>query len=480
MQPQDDGVFAPSRRALTAGILLSITAMACEGMAVATILPSVAVDLGGLGDYGWAFSAFMLASLVGAISAGRAADRNDILSPSRAGFAAFAVGLLIAGLAPNWPVFLVGRCVQGFGAGTFIAVAYVAIARAYPETLRPRLMALLSSAWVLPALIGPAAAGQVAEHASWRLVFLGILPPVALGAWMLLPRLRALSAPSNTAVPGGPDRVFASLRLTAGIALVLLAASMNLLPVAVALVAVGLVLALPALQTLLPAGTATARNGLAAAVGLRCLLAFGFFGAEALIPLGLATERGVPPSLVGLALTAGALAWVAGSWAQDRAEAAANGSLGQRAVRAAGGLLCVAIGIAGGAVVIINTGLPLVLVIAAWTLAGFGMGLAYPAATLTALGNAAAGEEGAAASSLQVAETIGTAVGTGAAGALFALAGQLQRAESDGLSWGFIVTVVVLFVGLMPAARLAPATPGGGAVPLRALSEQPAPAADSH
>src|SRR5689334_13615438 len=112
MQSQDGGVFAPARRALTAGILLSITAMACEGMAVATILPSVAVDLGGLGDYGWAFSAFMLASLVGAINAGRSADRNDILSPARAGFVAFAVGLLVAGLAPNWPVFLLGRAVQ--------------------------------------------------------------------------------------------------------------------------------------------------------------------------------------------------------------------------------------------------------------------------------------------------------------------------------------------------------------------------------
>jgi hypothetical protein len=64
------GVFAPAHRATTVGILLAITAIAFEGMAVATIMPSVALDLGGLDNYGWAFSAFMLASLVGAISAG--------------------------------------------------------------------------------------------------------------------------------------------------------------------------------------------------------------------------------------------------------------------------------------------------------------------------------------------------------------------------------------------------------------------------
>src|SRR3954453_9689540 len=56
------GVFGPAHRATSLGILLAITAIACEGMAVATVLPSVAVDLGGLDNYGWAFSAFMLAS----------------------------------------------------------------------------------------------------------------------------------------------------------------------------------------------------------------------------------------------------------------------------------------------------------------------------------------------------------------------------------------------------------------------------------
>jgi MFS family permease len=482
------GVFAPARRALTTGILLSITAMACEGMAVSTALPSVAVDLGGLDTYGFAFSAFMLASLIGAI----AADRGDPLSPARLGFASFAAGLLVAGLAPAWAIFLLGRAVQGFGAGSLIAVAYVAVARGYPEPLRPRLMALLSSAWILPALLGPAIAGQVAEHASWRLVFVGILPPVALGAGMLLPRLgRLTTIPAeadailgNIDRPEGslplarlqtaviappplqvsarpepadtPDRLVAAVRLSVGVALVLLAPSVNATLPAVGLATVGIVLALPAFDRLLPRGTLFARSGLPAAVALRGLLACGFFGAEALVPLGLATERGVPPSLVGLSLTAGALAWVAGSWGQDRAEAAAAGSLAQRAIRAAGGLLLIVSGIGGAAAVIVSATLPLELVVVAWALAGLGMGVAYPAATLTALGTAASGQEGAAAASLQVAETIGTALGTGAAGALFALGPQLQRPIGDGLTWGFVLSAIAIVVAAVPALRLAP------------------------
>jgi MFS family permease len=453
------GVFAASHRALTAGILLAVTAIACEGMSVSTVLPSVAVGLGGLGDYGWAFSAFMLASLLGAIWAGGSADRNNVVSPARLGFASFAAGLIVGGVAPIWPVFLLARAVQGFGAGCLISVAYVAVARGYPERLRPRLMALLSTAWVVPALVGPAIAGQVAEHASWRLVFIGILPFTVVAAWMLLPRLARLSMPgiaepAQAAEANG--RLFTAVRLTAGVALALFAVSVNSLLPSLLMAAVGLAVALPAFERLLPDGTLRARNGLPAAVCLRGLLAFGFFGAEALIPLGLATSRDVPPSLVGLALTAGALAWVVGSWGQDRAEAATSGSMSHRALRAAGGLLFVLCGIGGAAAVIVSPALPIELVVGAWALGGLGMGVAYPAATLTALGTAASGAEGSAAASLQLAETVGTAIGTGAAGALFALSASLGRGTSDGLAWGFLLAAAAIVVGIVPALRLAP------------------------
>jgi MFS family permease len=473
------GVFAHTHRATSLGILLTITAIAFEGMAVATVLPSVALDLGGLENYGWAFSAFMLASLLGAISAGQAADRQNAMLPARLGFLCFAVGLLIAGLAPLWPVLLLGRAVQGFGAGCLMAVSFVAIARAYEEPLRPRMLALLSSAWIVPALVGPALAGQVAEHVTWRLVFLAILPPLAVGAAMLLPALgRTFTAtlPSTSGLlareasvpPRSPfyaaaralrtalsGRVLTALRLTAGVALVLFAADVPL-PLALAVGVLGLVLALPALAALLPEGALAACPGLPAAVALRGLLAFGFFGTEALIPLGLTTQRSVAPSLVGLALTAGALAWVLGSWVQDRAEARSSSSLGARAIRATGGLLLIAAGIAGVAITLSLPSLPGELVVAAWALSGMGMGLAYPATTLTALGMATSGEEGAASASLQVAETIGTAIGTGAAGALFAMSVHLQRSTSDGLTWGFLLAFASIVVALIPSIRLAP------------------------
>src|SRR5207237_1901664 len=126
-------------------------------------------------------------------------------------------------------------------------------------------------------------------------------------------------------------------------------------------------------RALLPVGTFLGRPGLPAAVGVRGLLAFGFFGCEALIPLGLSTERGLPPSLVGLSLTAGALTWVAGSWFQDRAEARGHGGGGLR-VRIGLGLVLVAT--AGVAVVILLPVLPGGLGVVGWAGAGAGMGVA--------------------------------------------------------------------------------------------------------
>src|ERR1700740_443847 len=68
-------LWAPEHRALTTGLVLTTTFIAGGALAVLTIRPRVARDLGGLSLYGWVFSAFMLASLVGAVAAGRDADR---------------------------------------------------------------------------------------------------------------------------------------------------------------------------------------------------------------------------------------------------------------------------------------------------------------------------------------------------------------------------------------------------------------------
>ena len=123
------GLWGAEYRGLTAGLVLTVTMVASEALAVVTVMPVVARDLGGLRLYGWVFSAFMLGSMVGIVAAGREADRRGPALPFVAGVVIFGGGLAVAGLAPTMPVLVAGRALQGLGAGAVPAVAYASIGR---------------------------------------------------------------------------------------------------------------------------------------------------------------------------------------------------------------------------------------------------------------------------------------------------------------------------------------------------------------
>ena len=102
----------------------------------------------------------MLGSLIGIVVVGGLIDRRGLGRPFAAGLGLFAIGLLVGGLAPSMEVLVGARFVQGLGAGTIPPIAYVAIGRSLPDRLRPRMFATLSTAWVLPGVLGPAVAGR--------------------------------------------------------------------------------------------------------------------------------------------------------------------------------------------------------------------------------------------------------------------------------------------------------------------------------
>src|ERR1700746_2758267 len=194
------GLMAPQRRAMTVGLVLTVTFVASEALAVVTVMPVVARDLGGLRLYGWVFSGFMLGSVVGIVAAGREADRRGPPAPFRAGVGAVGSPAGVAGLAPSMGVLVAGRVMQGLGAGAVPSVAYATIGRSLPEALRPRMMAVLSTAWVVPGLVGPAISAEVARLFGWRWVFLGLLPVVAIAGSIAVPALIRLGPPPASQV----------------------------------------------------------------------------------------------------------------------------------------------------------------------------------------------------------------------------------------------------------------------------------------
>jgi MFS family permease len=439
--PAGGGLWSADRRALTLGLVLTVTFVASEALAVVTIMPVVARDLGGLSLYGWVFSAFMLGNVIGIVTAGRQADRSGPARPFLGGLVLFTAGLAVAGLAPAMPVLVGGRFLQGVGAGALPAVAYVAIGRSLPEQLRARMMAWLSTAWVLPGLIGPAVSASVASVFGWRTVFLGLIPVVAVTGALALPALIKLGrrrvagddGAGRTAEHKGSHAVAAAAGAAVLLAGLTLTAGSGPVAVGAGLLALGIVATGWSLRRLLPDGTFSARPGLPAVILCRGLLTFCFFGADAYVTLTISTIRQHGTALGGIAVTGSTLAWTAGSWLQSRLSGRWEA---RRLVRC--GLAVLAVGLAGFALVL----LPQVTVYlgpAAWTVAGFAMGLAYAPISLLMLRAAPAGREGWASASLSLADVLGTALGIGAGGAAVTAAAAHGWPLASGVAVAFAI-----------------------------------------
>ena len=411
----------PQHRSLVVGVVGVVLAIAFEAIAVATAMPVAARELDGYRSYGLAFSLFLTTSLVGMVLAGVVSDRRGPVLPFLLATVVFVTGLVIAGAAQSMLVLVLARAVQGFGAGLNSVALYVVVGRAFPDDLRPRVFSALSGAWVLPSLVGPPFAGLLADHASWRWVFFGVVP-LTLGATALvLPRLRHLPPPATTPPPrrAGVLRASVGAALGAG-ALQYAGQQLLVLPAVVTTsvaVAGGLLLG-SCVPQLLPAGSFRLGRGLPTIVLLRGVFSGAFFGAEAFIPLMLVEQRGLATTLAGASLTGGALTWSLGSWYQGR-----PGLQLPRPFLVAVGAGLVAVGIlvvTGALLPAVSGSLAAGVAAVGWLVAGLGMGLGVTSLSVLLLEASPPAEQGANSASLQVSDSLGSIIMLGLAGAVFA------------------------------------------------------------
>src|SRR4051812_49500192 len=110
-------VFDRAHRLTSAGLLMLVTFIAFEAMAVGTAMPTLVAELDGLAWYAWPFSAYLVASVVGMVVGGDLGDRRGPRTALVAGAGVFGVGLLAAGLAGHMALLVAARAVQGLGGG---------------------------------------------------------------------------------------------------------------------------------------------------------------------------------------------------------------------------------------------------------------------------------------------------------------------------------------------------------------------------
>ncbi|KAA5832907.1 MFS transporter [Saccharopolyspora hirsuta] len=381
-------------------------------MGLGTALPTIVAELDAQHWYSWPFTVFLAASAIGTVIGGRQSDRRGPAVPLLLALPAFAIGLLVAGFAPTMPVLLVARVLQGLAGGVLIVALYVMIARVFPEEHRPAAFGALSSAWVVPALVGPVVSGVLTEQASWRWVFLGLAPLVCIGAVMLVPAARRFGARSDDPPVPRPGLPLAAVGAAGGVVALNWAAqdpAVGSLLVGL----VGVVVLVPSLRLLLPAGTLRARPGIPVMVLSRGLLSGLFFTAQAFVPLALTVVHHYSPTAAGVPLTVGSVGWTAGALWQSR----------QRELRrervVAAGFALVGVGIAGLALSLPAWG-PHWLVFACWFVAGCGMGIGVTSTSVRVLALSAAGERGFNSAALQISDMLGQAALVGLGGVVVA------------------------------------------------------------
>ncbi|GEK03747.1 MFS transporter [Streptomyces sp. 1-11] len=414
------GVLSRDYRALSVGIVSVVLLIAFEATAVGTAMPVAARELDGLALYAFAFSGYFTTSLFGMVFAGQWSDRSGPLGALTTGIAAFAAGLVVAGTAGAMWVFILGRAVQGLGGGLVIVALYVVVGRAYPERLRPAIMAAFAAGWVVPSIVGPLASGAVTEHLGWRWVFLGIPVLVVLPLALALPQIHRKAAGPVDGADGAASfdrrRIRLALAISLGAGLLQYAAQdlrwLSLVPGLA-----GAALLVPAVLGLLPRGTYRATRGLPSVVLLRGVSAGSFIAAESFVPLMLVTQRGLSPTLAGFSLAAGGLTWALGSWVQSRPRVEPY-----RERLMTGGMVLVAAAIVTAPSVLLHS-VPVWTVAVAWGFGCFGMGLVISSTSVLLLKLSAPSQAGANSAALQISDALSNVVLLAATGAAFAALG---------------------------------------------------------
>jgi len=305
--------------------------------------------------------------------------------------------------------------------------------------------------------MGPAIAGFVAEAWHWRLVFLGLLPLIAVAGSIAFGAMRAIPDQPGAA-GGGPGETaarrerrrrygwavivsFGAGLLTTG----LLSENPALL---VALTLAGIAITLVAFRRLTPPGTLRLARGYPSAVLLRGFLTFAFFAIDAYVALLLVEVRDWSAAAAGLALTGATVSWTAGAWIQARTVARVGA---ENFVRI--GFPIVGLGMAGLALALLPE-VPAWIAIPTFAVSGLGMGLAYSQFAIIVLRDAPRDSQGTVTAAVSLSDALGTALGTGIAGAIVASSVRAGGGPGPGLGASIAMGVGVTVLGFLLAPRL--------------------------
>jgi EmrB/QacA subfamily drug resistance transporter len=179
--------MTPEQFVIAAGIMAALAVAALDVTVVSTAMPTIIGNLGGLSEYSWVFSAYLLASTVTVPLYSRLADMYGRKPIFMTGLALFIGGSMLCGLAGSMTALILCRAIQGLGAGAVQPISFTILGDVFESEQRARIQGLFSGVWGASAVVGPAIGSIITTTVGWRWVFF-VNAPVGLLAAILIGR----------------------------------------------------------------------------------------------------------------------------------------------------------------------------------------------------------------------------------------------------------------------------------------------------
>jgi EmrB/QacA subfamily drug resistance transporter len=160
-----------NRKLTTAAVLLSLFMAAMEATVVATAMPTVVADLGGVELYGWVGAVYLLGSTVAMPLYGKLADLYGRKPLMLAAIALFLIGSMASGVSQSMWQLIVFRALQALGAGGLQTLAFTVAGDIYTAEERAKIQGIFGAVWALAGMSGPFLGGVMVKYLSWRWVF---------------------------------------------------------------------------------------------------------------------------------------------------------------------------------------------------------------------------------------------------------------------------------------------------------------------
>jgi EmrB/QacA subfamily drug resistance transporter len=175
------------------GLMLVMLVAALDSTIVATALPTIVGDLGGLSHISWVVTAYLLAQTVVTPLYGKLGDLYGRKVVLQTGLAVFVVGSALCGLSHTLPQLIAFRALQGLGGGGLIVSAQATVGDVVSPRQRGRYQGLFGAVFGLAFVVGPLLGGAITSSLSWRWIFyinlpVGIVALVVIG--IALPKTR--------------------------------------------------------------------------------------------------------------------------------------------------------------------------------------------------------------------------------------------------------------------------------------------------